>query len=238
MGKGERVCVGILHSGEKTRWMMKRAERCDIGGFSHYFGFNAMRDDYRSPLAPACILAAEAKGRGGAIVRRLALAAECANRMPTPGFSAWNRSRELTFLSERRADTDIRICSAESDNEEGLSHSNATNSTRGQLFRVFEGDDCERRKITAELPDGGSVQWTVSPGPSLFTAKDASGVHMCLCQKERAFKRKSKKTLGVYHYYSWGEGECRGKNAKKELCIYDLSASDALRYAHLIDEVT
>merc|ERR1711920_404995 len=97
---------------------MKRADRCDMGGFSHYFGFNAMREDYRSPLAAACLLAAEAKGRGGAIVRRLAVAAECANPAPTPGFSAWNRSRELAFLTERRADTDIRICTAESDDDE------------------------------------------------------------------------------------------------------------------------
>lgn len=67
--EGEHICVGVQWSGAATRWMMRKAERCDNGGFEHYFGFRAMSARYESPLSPACIASAKANG-GKHVVQR------------------------------------------------------------------------------------------------------------------------------------------------------------------------
>merc|ERR1739848_431375 len=39
---GDQMCVGEADEGDRTRWIMKKAQSCDTEGYHHTFSFRAM----------------------------------------------------------------------------------------------------------------------------------------------------------------------------------------------------
>jgi len=226
--KGEPVCVGVLHAGEQTRWIMKKASRCDSNGFSHSFSFAAMSTHYESPFEPSCLLSAEADA--GHSVQRLATGSDCNKKAggKESGQKRWRHFKDLLLLSRRHADTDVRICPATG---EKLVEGGQANSTK-PVWRTFWGEACDKQKLTTRETESYKIRWTVQQHPKLHVPGDATGSRYCLCRLG------NENSSNIDFTYTWFQGECSGQTSRKELCLHDVSVADSLRFSKLIDEVT
>jgi len=53
--RGEFLCVGVMHNGQRTHWSMRKAGDCTKDGFQHSFSFRAMTKNFDPAFVPACL---------------------------------------------------------------------------------------------------------------------------------------------------------------------------------------
>jgi len=237
---GTRMCVGVHEAGDTTRWIMAKGDSCNKDGFTHTFSFSAMAANaFQPPLARCCLLVADSTTKGGQAVKRLAGPEQC-SALPAQealALGPWKRDREVLLLARRFAPTDVQLCPAEGTAEPGKHDKEASQNAsapHSRIWRVFRGEACSKSKFFTHESDGRKVHWSVELERPLFAASSASGPKLCLCHTQTGAQKKG----GPGFTYSWAEGECRGKGAKRELSFHEMTVADALRYVHLIDEVT
>lgn len=206
---GDNVCVGVKEAGDESRWIIKKASKCDFQEFKHSFSFRAM-----SPTSPfqlvtqACIVSAQD-------VVRLA---------PSPfqslGDKAWTLERELLFLTVRQSSSDVKFCVA-------VGQAPSWSSWGGRtIWRGLLGADCNQQDQKLKLPsgsDGSIVEWTPLE-PVLFAPTNSTGVRVCFCEKG-----------GGSGTGTWREGRCE-ESHKNDFCVRSLSPAEGMNYAHLVDE--
>mmetsp|Transcript_53825 Transcript_53825/g.149688 ORF Transcript_53825/g.149688 Transcript_53825/m.149688 type:complete len:1018 (-) Transcript_53825:80-3133(-) len=222
--KGERLCVGVASEGPKTRWIMRKGDRCDVDGFIHKFGFSAMNADFKTPLARACITAIDLAGLG--LVRRLVVGDACKREKD----GDWTREKDLVLLAmHSEASSFHKICVAEGTHE--VLRGNATSGAK--VWRTFRDAACDKRRLVTLDGDPAFVRtsWEINTSNALYVPPDGSGALLCHCQMAR-----DKAT--ALPYYTWTEGDCVQPGSTKVLCFHTLTTTDIVRRTYLMDEVS
>jgi hypothetical protein len=239
---GEYVCVGRADDGARTRWMMKKAEKCDTSGFKHQFNFRAMQPKLTSNLVSTCIWVAKSQ-KGSHTLRRMSMSDKSGcDKAPhkIPDYEEWRNVMEPALLARRLSKSDYRICAATASVD--LLSAGAPDGEVGDEpvkgWRLLKGEPCEEKtyKSVEKTSEGDlSVTWTVetpqNPTPvRMYSTAEAAGKQICVCRMSSG--RPAKEVL----QYTLADKECVAPRRDKEFCFHDLSGEDIVQASYLLDE--
>eukprot|EP00929_Paragymnodinium_shiwhaense_P071647 TRINITY_DN36400_c0_g1_i1.p1 TRINITY_DN36400_c0_g1~~TRINITY_DN36400_c0_g1_i1.p1 ORF type:complete len:975 (-),score=197.42 TRINITY_DN36400_c0_g1_i1:1004-3928(-) len=229
--QGSPMCVGVMHAGEKTRWMIGPGETCNLQGFQHSFAFAAINRAYKSPFLKLCLLKSPGHGK------RLEFDQECQRILETS--ENWKRSTDVWLLAEPQSADDAILCLAT-----GIYHKEkkdgSRSSTGQKVWRAFQGQDaCALEGTREEGPP--EVSWTIDTKKVAYIPARGSA-RLCLCKDNghETKEGKGKSGKGKKDHsplYQWKSRDCDKDEHVSVFCIRTLMEMDFLRYSYLFDEM-
>lgn len=217
--QGPKMCVGILHNGPKTRWMMKRAVNCATSGFDHTFSFRAMKENIQSPFQPTCLQRSVQEGN-------LRLISNISCRKTAKAADGYRWERDVITLATKQADTDIALCTFDG-TVKSVSESMPT------YWRLFKDDACNSaQQITQEVGKEGKreVKWLRSSS-TFYLPRTATGPKLCICRPAASDQTVLEGLQFVVHTQA-----CAGDFEIEEFCFNTLSANEAIQASFFVDE--
>eukprot|EP00928_Gymnodinium_smaydae_P039024 TRINITY_DN26763_c0_g1_i1.p1 TRINITY_DN26763_c0_g1~~TRINITY_DN26763_c0_g1_i1.p1 ORF type:complete len:965 (-),score=211.78 TRINITY_DN26763_c0_g1_i1:150-3044(-) len=222
---GDRMCVGMVAAGPKTRWVIMKSERCTGVGVEHKFSFRAMEPEVApKPFASACILVAKGEENLVTGKRRLAHKEQCRAAMNAESSKDWIVEHSLLLLSKRASPKDQRICAASLEKRE---------SEGDKVHRIFKDDRCKKDKVVLRngmQKNSTKMTWSVDLSTALYTPANASGLRVCLCKAEAS--------QSITSPFVWTTRSCKEiPSYTKDFCFRSMTVKDMMQYVHVLDEV-
>lgn len=233
---GDSICVGLASEGQRTRWMMKKAQNCDVEGYQHKFSFKTMQPKLPPTIVASCLFVAETKD-GGHTVMRITINTKPGSgcqKQPAdePGLQSWIMQKELSLLARRLSKSDHRLCIATASTQ-----ADGTKGVEGELvrgWRLLKDKACDhpQHNSVEKAKEGDiSVTWKVHSTPKAYVPADASGTKICVCRAADGSPAKE-----LLQYTLSQLGSCSLPRSQEDFCFRTLSGEDLIKASYLLDE--